>query len=208
MSAGLLFYCISTATEFIIEAGGLNIFVYRLWYLTGAIYVAAYIAAGAVYSILPKNVRNPSLILLVLASLYAAITIFTFPIDITGMNDLTTGLLPMRVRIISPFFNIAAVAAILIACFYELYLLLKKSGKVKTMISFFLITAGMLLPGIGGVALRAGMSTSIYFYVLELLGLIILYVGILVGHVLKANYWSMGRNTHDETERYANEETT
>lgn len=169
--------------------------------------MAAYIAAGAVYSILPKNVRNPSLILLILASLYAATTIFTFPIDITGMSGLTTSVLPVRVRTISPFFNIAAILTILIACFYELYLLSKKGTKVRTVISFFLIAAGMLLPGIGGITLRAGMPTSIYFYVLELLGLIILYVGILMGHVLTANYWSMERNILDETERYAKEET-
>ncbi|MCX6005375.1 MAG: hypothetical protein NT082_06870 [Chloroflexi bacterium] len=177
-------------------------FVYRLWYLTGAIYVAAYIAAGAAYCILPRNVANPLLILLIVASLYAGVTVFTTPVDISGMSGLTTKLLPMRVRIISPFFNTGAVIAILTTSFYGLYIVLKKRGKIMTAMSFFLIAMGMLLPGIGGMTLRAGMSTSIYFYVLELLGLIIFYVGILVGHALKANYWSMGQNISDKTEHF------
>ncbi len=40
---GLLMYFVSTGTEFWTEAWGLNETVYRLWYLFGAIFVAAYL---------------------------------------------------------------------------------------------------------------------------------------------------------------------
>lgn len=49
-SAALLFYGLACGMEFIIASGGINLLVYRLWYVTGAIFSAAYLAVGAPYS--------------------------------------------------------------------------------------------------------------------------------------------------------------
>ena len=46
---GLLLYCVATATEFWAEAWGLNPTIYRLWYLFGAFYVAAYLGMGTIW---------------------------------------------------------------------------------------------------------------------------------------------------------------
>ena len=46
---GLFMYCISTGMEFVAEVWGLNEVIYRLWYLFGAVYVAAYLGMGTLY---------------------------------------------------------------------------------------------------------------------------------------------------------------
>ena len=48
-TVGLLFYGISAGTEFLGSAFGWNEPLYRVWYLVGALYVAAYLGAGTVY---------------------------------------------------------------------------------------------------------------------------------------------------------------
>ena len=46
---GLLWYGISAGTEFLGSAFGWNEVLYRLWYLIGALFVAAYLGVGTVY---------------------------------------------------------------------------------------------------------------------------------------------------------------
>src|SRR4030088_2627349 len=46
---GLLWYGISAGTEFIGSAFGWSEPLYRLWYLIGAFFVAAYLGAGSIY---------------------------------------------------------------------------------------------------------------------------------------------------------------
>ena len=48
-SVGLLFYGISSGTEFLGGALGWNEALYRIWYLVGAFFVAAYLGAGTIY---------------------------------------------------------------------------------------------------------------------------------------------------------------
>ena len=46
---GLLWYGLSAGTEFMGSAFGWNEPLYRMWYLTGAFFVAAYLGAGTIY---------------------------------------------------------------------------------------------------------------------------------------------------------------
>src|SRR5215471_15955815 len=48
-SAGLVWYAISSGAQFAGEAFGWNPALYRVWYLFGAIYVAAYLGMGTVF---------------------------------------------------------------------------------------------------------------------------------------------------------------
>jgi hypothetical protein len=48
-AVGLTWYGISSGAEFVGAAAGWNQVLYRLWYLTGALYVAAFLGAGTVY---------------------------------------------------------------------------------------------------------------------------------------------------------------
>jgi hypothetical protein len=182
---GLLFYGLAGAMEFIIESGGINLLVYRLWYLTGAIFSAAYLAIGTFYCMAPRKIAFPVLLLLAIASIYACIIVLMVPIDISGMHGLSSRPLPLQLRIISPFFNIAAGLTMLSAIIYGIYSMIKKKPALQG-VSLILIGAGMILPAIGGVYFRLGMQATIYIYVMDLMGLIVFYIGILMGHVINA----------------------
>jgi hypothetical protein len=182
----LLFYGLANCMEFIIESGGISLVVYRLWYLTGAIFTAAYLAVGALYCIAPRKIAFPLLLLLAIASIYACIIVFITPIDISGMHGLSSRPLPLQIRIMSPFFNIAAGLMMLFTIIYGLNILIKKKGATSKGVSLILIGAGMILPAIGGTYFRLGMQASIYIYVMDLMGLIFFYVGVLLGHVINA----------------------
>src|SRR6202007_2789045 len=48
-TVGLLWYGISAGTEFLGGAFGWNEVIYRVWYLIGAFFVAAYLGMGTIY---------------------------------------------------------------------------------------------------------------------------------------------------------------
>ncbi len=65
---GLFMYAISTSTEFWVGAWGLNVTVYRLWYLFGAIFVAAYLGMGTLYLLVRRRTAHIIMAILLAAS--------------------------------------------------------------------------------------------------------------------------------------------
>jgi hypothetical protein len=184
--AGLIFYALANGMEFIIGSGIINLLVYRLWYLTGAIFSGAFLAVGALYWMAPRKIAFPLLLLLAVASIYACIILFITPIDISGMRGLSSRPLPLQIRILSPFFNIGAGLVVLMAVINGLYILIKKKGGMSKGVSLILVGAGMILPAVGGIYFRLGTQASIYIYIMDLMGLILFYVGVLLGHVINS----------------------
>ena len=74
---GLVFYGIGGFCEFYYGAFGWNSLIFRLWYLCGAILVAAWLGQGTVYLLAKRRLANILMVLLALGSLYAAIRVFT-----------------------------------------------------------------------------------------------------------------------------------
>lgn len=181
---GLLFYGLAAGMGFIIESGVINLLVYRLWYLTGAIFSAAYLAMGLLYCIVSRRLAFPLLLACAVASVYACIILFMAPIDISGMHGLSSRPLPLQVRILSPFFNVAAGLVTVYAVIYGITGLTKKRLMVLEGAGLILIGGGMVLPAIAGICLRLGAQVSIYSYVMDLMGLIVFYVGVLLGHAV------------------------
>ena len=64
---GLFMYFISTGTEFWIGVWGLNQTVYRLWYLFGAIFVAAYLGMGTLYLLARRRTAHIIMAILLVA---------------------------------------------------------------------------------------------------------------------------------------------
>lgn len=183
-SIGLLFYGLANCMAFMIESGVINLTVYRLWYLAGAVLSPAYLAVGMLFCLPVRRLAFPLLLVCIVASVYSCIIIFTNPIDISGMHGLTSRPLPLQIRILSPFFNIAAGAATVYTIIHGITGLLKKRLLTLDAAGLILIGAGMILPAIAGIGLRSGMQVSIYSYSMYLMGLMVFYVGILLGHVV------------------------
>src|SRR6266545_2301438 len=78
---GLVLYAIGGACEAYYSLLGFNGLAFRLWYLCGAMLVAAWLGQGTVYLLARKNVANILMILLGLGSLYAAVRVFTAQLD-------------------------------------------------------------------------------------------------------------------------------
>ncbi|MBI4268198.1 MAG: hypothetical protein HY662_05375 [Chloroflexi bacterium] len=177
-AVGIFMYAVSTFTEFLVETGGVSEIAYRLWYLFGAIYVAAYLGMGTVYLLCKRRTAHTVLGILLVLSLVAAFRILTVDIDVSKATALT-GLkaMPVDVRAIAaPLFNTFGTVALVGGAAYSAWIFWRKRILPHRVISNILIAIGALLPAIGGSVAALG-SARTSFYLLELAGIIIIFIG-------------------------------
>ncbi len=175
---GLFMYFISTGTEFWTQAWGLNETVYRLWYLFGAIFVAAYLGMGTLYLLTPRRTARIILVILLVASLYAAFRVFTASIDLSTIQYLSGKAMPGGIRLMTPFFNTFGTIALVGGAIYSAWVFWRRRFMPHRVVSNILIAVGAILPAVGGTSMRLGGALQL-FYLLELLGVIIIFVGFL-----------------------------
>src|SRR5215472_15239343 len=72
--AGLLWYAISSGTQFAGAAFGWNPVLYRAWYLFGAIFVAAYLGMGTIYLLSRTGFGHFAGVSIVLGGLFAPLS--------------------------------------------------------------------------------------------------------------------------------------
>ena len=120
------------------------------------------------------------MVILGVATLYAAVRIFTANIDISGLTNLTgVGVLPSDIRfVVTPLLNIFGTLALVGGALYSAFIFWRKRLFPNRVIANILIAVGAMLPAIGGTNLSTGNSTNLFF-VLELCGVIIMFVGFL-----------------------------
>ena len=175
---GLFMYFISTGAEFLTETWGLNETIYRLWYLCGAILVAAYLGMGTLYLLVRKRVAHTIMAILLVASFYAAFRVFTASIDLSTIDYLSGSAMPQVVRLMTPFFNTFGTVALVGGALYSAWAYWRRRFMPHRVLSNTLIAVGAILPALGGTLMRIGGSL-LPFYLLELLGVIIIFIGFL-----------------------------
>lgn len=175
---GLFMYSISTGTEFWTGAWGLNEIAYRLWYLFGAIFVAAYLGMGTVYLITRRRTAHIIMGILLVASIYATFAVFSAQIDISTLTTLTGKAMPLGVRLMTPIFNTFGTVALVGGAIYSAYVFWRRRVMPHRVTSNILIAVGAILPAVGGTHMRLGGGLPL-FYVLELVGIIIIFIGFL-----------------------------
>ncbi len=176
---GLLMYFISTGTEFWTGAWGLNQAVYRLWYLFGAMSVAAYLGMGTLYLLTQRRVANIIMAILLVASFYAAFRVFTVSIDLSTLHYLSVNAMPQEVRLMTPFFNTFGTVALAGGAIYSAWVFWRHRIMPHRVVSNILIAVGAMLAASGGILERFGVSPIIVRPSLELLGIIIIFTGFL-----------------------------
>lgn len=184
-SIGMLFYAIGGACEAWYGFFGWNPLVFRLWYLFGALLVAAWLGQGTVYLLAGKRLANILMIVLALGSLYGAYRIFTAQLDPAGMitslhtgSELSGGAIQTPgVRMLTPFFNLYGTLALVGGALYSAFLFFRKRVLLHRVIGNVLIASGAILPAFGGAFSRFGVPGALY--ISELLGAIILFIGFL-----------------------------
>ena len=177
-AVGLFMYAISTATEFWTGIWGMNQIVYRLWYLFGAIFVAAYLGMGTLYLLIPRRAAHIIMMILLALSLYAIVKVSTATVDLSNLNTLTGTAMPQGVRLLTPLFNTFGTVALVGGAIYSAWVFWRRHVMPHRAVSNILIAVGAILPALGGTHMRLGGGLQL-FYVFELIGIIIIFLGFL-----------------------------
>jgi hypothetical protein len=182
---GMVFYGIGGFCEAYYATLGWNPLIFRLWYLFGAILVAAWLGQGTVYLLVKPKRAHALLILLTLGSLYGAYRVFTAQIDPALMTtSLHTGselsgraIVTAGVRSLTPIFNLYGTVTLVGGAAYSAWIFWRKRVLLHRSIGNVLIAAGALLPAFGGAFSRFGIPGALY--ISEFLGAILLFIGFL-----------------------------
>lgn len=177
---GLFMYCISTFTEFWWNVYGHVEIMYRLWYLVGAVLVAAYLGQGTLYLLMRRKTAHIIMAVLSAATVYAAYRILRVNIDISGLTKLTgVGIMPTDIRaIITPIFNAFGTFALIGGAIYSAVIFWRRRILPHRVVANVLIAIGAILPAVGGTHISVGGNINLFF-LFELAGVIIMFIGFL-----------------------------
>lgn len=180
---GLFLYFIATGSEAIMGFFGSFSTIYRLWYLSGAMLVAAYLGLGTCFLLAPRNWAIISLIFLLLATLYATFKVFSSPVnlELAMANHVLHGrAFPEGAegpRLITIFLNAFGTIWLVGGALWSAWEFWRRKILPQRVLSNILIALGALLPALGGTFSRLGETQ--YLYLSELLGIIIIFLGFL-----------------------------
>ena len=182
-SIGLLFYAAGGFCEGLNGVIGWNPLVFRLWYLFGAVLVAAWLGQGTVYLWLRRPWVHAIMAALVLGSAYAAIRVFGAELDpslISGNADVVgemsgRAIASGGVRSLTPIFNGYGTVALVGGAIWSVALYMRKRGFRNRAAGNVLIALGAMLPAAGGAISRFGIEGVLYLS--EFLGVVIIFVG-------------------------------
>lgn len=176
---GLLLYAAGAYSQAHHALFGFSEPVFRLWYLAGAVLVAAYLGQGTAYLLLPRRIAHALMGLLGAGTLYAAWRVLTAELhpaaalgpELSGQIIVTPG-----VRILTPFFNLYGTLLLVGGALYSAWSFYRRQELYHRMVGNVLIAAGALAPAIGGTLNRFGLPG---LYVGELVGAVVMYMGFL-----------------------------
>ena len=179
---GLVWYAVSTGAEFLGNAWGWDVSLYRLWYLTGAFFVAAYLGMGTIYLLAPRRVANVVMAALAVASAYAVYRVLAAPVEaalLPAAGQAVSGhALPSDVRVLTPFFNIFGAGALILGAAYSAWVFWRRRIMRHRVVSNALIAVGAFIPGVTGGLSRFGFTEALFLG--ELLGVVLIFAGFLV----------------------------
>ena len=180
---GLFLYGLGTLSEVILSLT-FNVFVVKLWYLTGAMLTAAWLGMGTVHLLIRKgNTAQILTWILAAVSALALIFIFAAPVNSTAYDvarpvseqykEILTrsGLIILLTILLNLYGTITLVGGAI----YSAFLFWRKKILANRMYGNILIAAGALSPAMGGTFLRAGLVDMLYLS--ELIGAILMFIG-------------------------------
>lgn len=182
---GIVFYGIGGFCEGFYGIFGWNPLIYRMWYLFGAILVAAWLGQGTVYLLAKKRIANTLMVILALGSIYALIRVSAAQLDPslltagvhTGSELSGHAILTPGVRTLTPFFNLYGTLTLVGGALYSAWLFWRKRTLLHRTLGNLLIAAGAILPAFGGAFSRMGITGALYLS--ELLGVTLIFLGFL-----------------------------
>lgn len=180
---GMVFYAVGGFCEGYFGAFGWNDLVFRMWYLFGAILVAAWLGQGTVYLLVNRKLAHVLMVLLLLGSIYGAYVVFNAEIDPallttsthTGSELSGTAIVTDGVRTLTPIFNAYGTLFLVGGAIYSAMIFFRKRILLDRTVGNILIAVGALAPAFGGTFSRFGIPGALY--ITELLGAILMFWG-------------------------------
>lgn len=180
---GLFFYGLGTLSEVILGLT-FNVFVLKIWYLTGAMLTAAWLGMGTVHLLIRKGnvamvitwvlaaVSALALILVMIAPTLSASFNTSLPVSEQYKDILTRNGFIILLTIL---LNIYGTLTLVGGAIYSAFLFWRKKVLANRMFGNILIAAGALSPAMGGTLLKAGLTDMLYLS--EFVGAILMYIG-------------------------------
>lgn len=176
---GVALFGLGTLTEALTTLFGWHEWLFRSWYIAGALLGGAPLAQGSVYLLARKRTADRLTVWLVTYVAIAASFVIATPIDAAAVeNDRLTGSVMEWgwVRLFSPLVNTYALIFLVGGAVLSAWRYHKRPDRPHTRVrGNVLIAIGALLPGIGGSFTRLGYVEVLY--VTELVGLTLIWLG-------------------------------
>jgi hypothetical protein len=185
---GMFLYFLSTFCEIILSIQFSEIAL-KIWYLAGAMLVAAWLGQGTVHLLIRKGKVAMTMTYILLAvSLVAVTLVMLAPLtgsqagyDITHPASEQYKAIMTRngfIIALTILLNLYGTITLVGGALYSAYLFWRKDILVNRMFGSILIAIGGLSPAMGGSFLKAGLFD--FLYLSELAGIIIMFVGFLL----------------------------
>ena len=177
-AAGVTTFAVGTFTEGFVTLFGWNAFIFRSWYIAGALLGGAPMAQGTVYLLLRRRTANILTAGLVPTIMVAALCVLASPLDLTQAEPFRLSgdvLVWYWVRLFSPFINTYALIYLVGGAILSAYRFRQNAGAYHRFVGNVYIAVGAVLPAIGGSFTRFGYTDVLY--VTELVGLSFIYIG-------------------------------
>ncbi len=177
-AGGILIYGVGTLTEAMTTLLGWQEWIFRAWYISGALMGGAPLAQGTVYLLMKRKTADRLTIALVATIATAAVFALLTPIryELVEPYRLSGKVMEWQwVRLFSPFINIYAFIFLVGGAVYSAYRFKKSPKTHYRYVGNVFIAIGALLPGIGGTATRFGYVEVLY--ITEFVGLSLIFLG-------------------------------
>lgn len=187
---GLAMFGIGSLAEALLSFGW-NDWVFFAWYLFGAVLTAAWIGQGTVYLLARKRRAQVLTIVLVSASVIAALMLLRTMPDLNSaiftpdkpISEQYRDIMPPiseggYVRLTTPFFNVYGLVTLVGGALWSTYLFWRKRVLPNRVVGNVLIAAGALTIASASTFTRLGYGQVLYLG--ELLAAILMFAGFLV----------------------------
>ncbi len=175
---GIVTFGVGTFTESLTTLLGWHEWIFRSWYISGALMGGAPLAQGTIYLLFPKKKAHRLTAMLVAFISLAAVFVVLSPINEAFVESyrLSGRVLGWQwVRAFSPFINTYAVIFLVGGAAWSAWKYRREGASRRRMWGNVFIAVGAILPGIGGSFTRAGYVEVLY--VTELMGLLLIWLG-------------------------------
>ncbi|MBI4234478.1 MAG: hypothetical protein HY686_08565 [Chloroflexi bacterium] len=187
-TVGLGLYTVASLLQLLWSAGVASEAVFRLWYLTGAMLVAAYLGMGTIYLLFSPKAGHITLGVLLLLTLLAAALALATPLradvgvleggPLLSQNPNTReSLYPAYVGALTAFLNSAGALVLIGGAVYSAVVFALRRAAPHRVVSNILIAVGALVSAAGGALERFNLPQP--HSLALLIGIVVIYVGFL-----------------------------